>query len=41
MPEMKAADQKAVQKEAGGKPKYFRGDEPPTSAVRASLTPAP
>jgi hypothetical protein len=36
MPEMKAADQK----EAKDKPKYFRGDELSTAAVRASLSPA-
>ena len=34
MPEMKASD-----KTAGQTPKYFRGDELPTTAVRASLTP--
>jgi hypothetical protein len=37
MPEMKAADQK----EAKDKPKYFRGDElPTTTTVQAALTPA-
>ena len=36
MPEMKAVDQK----EAKDKPKYFRGDEMTTNAVRAALTPA-
>ena len=35
MPEMKAADQKEA-----SKPKYFRGDELPTTAVRAALTPS-
>ena len=35
MPEMKAAD-----KASGATPKYFRGDELPTTAERASLTPA-
>ena len=34
MPEMKAADHNQA-----NKPKYFRGDELPTTAVRASLTP--
>jgi len=35
MPEMKAVDQKEA-----SKPRYFRGDELPATAVRASLTPA-
>jgi hypothetical protein len=36
MPEMKAADEK----EAKDKPKYFRGDELPVTAVRAALSPS-
>ncbi len=38
MPEMKAADAKSPSKD---KVKYFRGDELPTTAVQASLLPAP
>jgi len=37
MPEMKAADAKVG---TTGKPKYFRGDELPATAVQAALTPA-
>jgi hypothetical protein len=38
MPEMKSANYKEGSKD---NPKYFRGDEMPTAAVRASLNPAP
>src|SRR6201981_110897 len=38
MPEMKAANFKEGSKD---NPKYFRGDELPTTTVQASLTPAP
>jgi hypothetical protein len=40
MPEMHEADVKQSPKEGAKNPKYFRGDELPAIAVRASLTPA-
>ncbi len=36
MPEMRAAD---LKEGPNGKPKFFRGDEPPGTTVKASLTP--
>ena len=46
MPEMKAEDQKELQKQGSGetskdkaKAKFFRGDELPTATIKASLTP--
>jgi hypothetical protein len=38
MPEMRAADLKEGSKD---KAKFFRGDELPSAAVKANLTPAP